>query len=352
VSRTALRRHRSGDRLLTAARGSGSAPAPGVAAPFSPTGDAPGRGYRGQIDTVDQGFVTGWSLAPDNPSESIPVTIQIDDSVVTVALAEEPRGDLRDIGLDAVNHGFRVAVPSRYHDARRHELRVLGPDGTDCVDNSPWLVVFGSEAASAYRSVANVLASGWNRRSRRVLLVGSAPTLADHLDRLASYDGEVWALNDAAFWCEDNGISLSRVIIADQRFLKKRSHELNRLRCRRIMIKDNLRLTQGQMPEAEVYGVECRGRDGFSDEPGRAFHGCSVAMFAAQCAVSEGFSRVDFAGVLLHPPRKYARIDGSRSLPEYVYPVQLNNARLAAENMRARGVSFGALEPDSSINFL
>jgi hypothetical protein len=41
---------------------------------------------------------------------------------------------------------------------------------------------------------------------RRLAVVGGGPSIADHVDELRAWGGEIWAVNGTVNWCLDNGI--------------------------------------------------------------------------------------------------------------------------------------------------
>jgi hypothetical protein len=43
----------------------------------------------------------------------------------------------------------------------------------------------------------------------RLAIVGGGPSIAEHVDELRAFDGEVWAINGAYQWCRDHGIPAS-----------------------------------------------------------------------------------------------------------------------------------------------
>lgn len=42
--------------------------------------------------------------------------------------------------------------------------------------------------------------------AEKLAVVGGGPSVADYIDELRIFDGEVWAVNGAARWCNENGI--------------------------------------------------------------------------------------------------------------------------------------------------
>jgi hypothetical protein len=48
--------------------------------------------------------------------------------------------------------------------------------------------------------------SAFDRRGVKLAVVGGGPSVKDHIQELRDWDGDVWAVNGAYQWCEDNGI--------------------------------------------------------------------------------------------------------------------------------------------------
>lgn len=54
--------------------------------------------------------------------------------------------------------------------------------------------------------VPQIKAGSVGAASHFVAFVGGAPTVANHVDELKNFDGEIFAINDTYFWCKEQGI--------------------------------------------------------------------------------------------------------------------------------------------------
>lgn len=190
------------------------------------------------------------------------------------------------------------------------------------------------------------------RGSGHVMIVGSAPTIIAEKDRIASFKGDLWALNDALFWLEENGFAPDRLFVNDSRFIRKSLTALRRSPVPSIVMLD--RVDTGVVPElgGKITVLETLGRDGFSNDLGRVFHGCSVFASALQCAAAMGYRAVSVVGVVFPLPSAYARIDGRATLPEFVHDKQLHNMQRAMGYFRSKGIPVDVAEKTSNLNFL
>jgi hypothetical protein len=82
-----------------------------------------------------------------------------------------------------------------------------------------------------------------------------------------------------------------------------------------------------------------------------AYHGCTVANFALQVARLSHYKSINTVGILLHFPTVYERIDGSKTMPEYVHDNQIANIRSIVQQIRKDGIVLESLEYNSNINF-
>ncbi|MGD0143265.1 MAG: glycosyltransferase family 2 protein, partial [Rhizomicrobium sp.] len=92
---------------------------------------APGeeREYYGHFFVQNQTFLRGWAAARSKPSESLRVSIVVDDVEIGAVLADRPRANLKHLFGDDIHHGFEVQIPPRYYDGKPHQAAVLAPDG-------------------------------------------------------------------------------------------------------------------------------------------------------------------------------------------------------------------------------
>lgn len=188
--------------------------------------------------------------------------------------------------------------------------------------------------------------------SDSVLIVGSAPTVERYREVIRNFPGERWALNDAWFWLENNGIDVNAAFITDNRFLQKSRSKIGDACCQNIVVIDRVDLESIRNLKKTVYIFKTLGRDGFSPRYGEIYHGCSVFFTAVQTAFALKYPKIAVCGVLLPPPGRYVRVDGSRSMPEYVHAIQMKNARHIIRNLARFDVSLDVFEPESNLNFL
>jgi hypothetical protein len=187
--------------------------------------------------------------------------------------------------------------------------------------------------------------------SDELLIVGGAPSIALHLDRIKKYKGEIWALNDAIFWLENNDVSVNRLVISDQRFVHKNKDIISNIQCKGIISADYIDFEPLSEELFNNTRIKVLGRNGISENINEAFHGCTVANFALQVARLSCFKAINTVGVLLHFPTIYERIDGSKSMPEFVHDTQIINIKSVVQKIRKSGIALEAFEYNSNINF-
>lgn len=61
-------------------------------------------------------------------------------------------------------------------------------------------------AHRAYSHRLGIPEVGFRPVAARLAVVGGSPSVVDHIEELQNFDGEVWAINGAFKWCQDNGI--------------------------------------------------------------------------------------------------------------------------------------------------
>ncbi|WP_137172901.1 hypothetical protein [Massilia sp. HP4] len=233
---------------------------------------------------------------------------------------------------------FEAGAPSRM---RRHELKIPHRKTT----NTPQ----GNLVLPEIETLRNIVS-----KKKELLIVGSAPTLTHHMELIKKFDGDIWALNDAWMHVEQHGIRIDAAVVTDSRFLKKRRSEINSSPCCDLITIDTVNLDPIREKKINAYVLKSLGRDGFSRELGEVYHGCSVFFTALQtaCSYTLNYENIKSCGVLLSPPKSYARIDGSNHMPEYVHATQLKNARRAMEEIRKFRINFEALDAESNLNYL
>jgi hypothetical protein len=186
----------------------------------------------------------------------------------------------------------------------------------------------------------------------QVLIVGSAPTIENYKDQISNFKGEIWSLNDAWFWLEENGISVDKAFITDSRFIKYTYQKIAKTQCSTIVVIDHVNLDLIHGLNKKVYIFRSLGRDGFSLKYGEVYHGCSVFFTALQTAVAMKYKEISCCGILLYPPSNYQRINGNSVMPEYVHSIQLNNVKKAKYQLDRLMIALNVFEPESNLNFL
>ncbi len=75
----------------------------------------------GHLDTVDGVDVRGW-VHRHGQDAPVPVELLIDDLVVAMTVAAEPRSDLAAMGLE--NHAYSLVIPAQFCDGTMHRIEV------------------------------------------------------------------------------------------------------------------------------------------------------------------------------------------------------------------------------------
>ncbi|CAB4171972.1 hypothetical protein UFOVP1349_55 [uncultured Caudovirales phage] len=76
------------------------------------------------------------------------------------------------------------------------DLVALGCVGNDIADRN---IAYAHSLGVPELSASDV-------RGVKLAVVGGGPSVKDHIQELRDWDGDVWAVNGAYLWCEDNGI--------------------------------------------------------------------------------------------------------------------------------------------------
>ncbi|WPC74282.1 motility associated factor glycosyltransferase family protein [Vibrio porteresiae] len=189
-------------------------------------------------------------------------------------------------------------------------------------------------------------------KSRDLLIIGGAPTVEENVDYIKSFEGEIWALNDSIFFLENNEIYPDKLIFTDKRFIRKNIVNLGKIKCTDFFCNDlSIDMSLKYLGKNIQY-FQIAGRDGFCTSGVRLFHGCSVFNAALQLAYRGRYSSVTSVGVLLNSPKSYSRIDGTRSMPEYVHKSQVYNLTQCKKMLTSIGCKVKGLEFNSTINFV
>jgi hypothetical protein len=112
---------------------------------FTPNPDPPQTsspiGYQDSVNANGSGNAAGWSLDPDNPSQSNTVHFYIDGpagsgTFIGSIVANIPRPDVNQTTGYPGNHGYNFPIPNQYRDGRQHTLYAYGIDITGGNPNS------------------------------------------------------------------------------------------------------------------------------------------------------------------------------------------------------------------------
>jgi hypothetical protein len=107
---------------------------------------ASGAKAHGCLDNPENGSAKGWAFDPDNPSAPLKVELRIDGKPFQTVLADQYRDDLERAGMGTGAHGFRVALPRAFFDAKLHTLEARIVELKDApnavLQNSPISTVF------------------------------------------------------------------------------------------------------------------------------------------------------------------------------------------------------------------
>ena len=107
----------------------------------------------GSIDLLSFDTVFGWAVDLDSPAESLILELMIDDVVIGKTAADQPRGDLNNLGFDRTNFGFYFDLSGRQIPSLP-EVRISGTgivltelEGVFCltgvVERLSWTVISG-----------------------------------------------------------------------------------------------------------------------------------------------------------------------------------------------------------------
>jgi len=195
-------------------------------------------------------------------------------------------------------------------------------------------------------------ASAILKKKESVTIVGSAPSTKDFLASIKNSNSDIWSLNDAFFFLQDNSISSDYHFITDSRFIASKRNQLLEKPPKNVVSLDSVDLRPLETRDLRVFLLKNLGRDGFSNAPDAAFHGCTVFHVALQVAFAKKYKKINTVGIMLPPPFKYDRIDGSKTMPEYVYAHQLRNLIEAKLHLSKANIELVPFEKKSLLNFL
>jgi GT2 family glycosyltransferase len=83
------------------------------------------------LDRIEDSGVGGWALDFERPAESLTMRVLVDNVIVDVVACDQHRDDARLVSLETSRIGFYYAIPERFRDGLRHEMRFATLDGAD-----------------------------------------------------------------------------------------------------------------------------------------------------------------------------------------------------------------------------
>lgn len=313
----------------------------------------------GHLDGLFDGSLLGWVLTPPECSEKLSVVLEQNGEIVQSVVADQLRQDLEDIGIEDGMHGFHMPAPKELWGSNDITFRLLThPIPSIIADDIDLRALTAQYDVSTKITHENSKlpicygVGGWKRKGDKVLIVGSAPTIAQHKDLIRKFQGEIWALNDSIAFLREIHRTPDRIFVGDTRFLMKRTDMLQKIQSDEIIVLSTVDTSSLKRVRGTIRVLQSFGRDGFSDDGKKFYHGCSVFFLAAQCAVACQYRAISTVGVLFSLPSMYHRIDNSSGTPEYVHHIQLKNAQLAVKRIRERGLFLEVTEPHSNLNFV
>jgi hypothetical protein len=99
------------------------------------------RQFDGELELVEQNTIRGWAIDRNLPDEPIEVDIFVDEEIVSVIPADEPRPDLNEKGL--AGHGFSYTIPDRWNDGKSHVVRIQPSGSSNVLRGSPRTIMLG-----------------------------------------------------------------------------------------------------------------------------------------------------------------------------------------------------------------
>jgi hypothetical protein len=190
------------------------------------------------------------------------------------------------------------------------------------------------------------------RVNENIMIVGGSPTISDYLKDIRSFSGALWALNDAVFYLESNDVHVDALIVTDERFLEKATGRINKVKCKSIICFDGFSLDYFKGFSGVVYMVKSIGRDGFSEISPNIYHGCTVFYASIQMAAMLEYKKIVTCGIVFPVPGRYSRVDGSKSMPEYVFPYQVKNLISGLDCLNKKNILIDSFEQNSIIKYV
>lgn len=105
--------------------------------------------FRGRVEGVRDGVVSGWVWRINAPDDRVHVRVLVDGKGVTGGIAERERRSLADAGVGDGRHAFRIGLPQSVATAGAHRLQVV-PEGAIALPS-----------ATSFKTVVDRKAQNW-----------------------------------------------------------------------------------------------------------------------------------------------------------------------------------------------
>lgn len=96
--------------------------------------------WRGNLDSVERGRISGWAQDECEPDRPVMLRIQDNGAPLGRVRADGYRDDLRVAGIGAGSHAFSFSVPSGLAPEISHVIEVRRADDGRLLPGSPWMV--------------------------------------------------------------------------------------------------------------------------------------------------------------------------------------------------------------------
>jgi O-antigen biosynthesis protein len=101
-----------------------------AAARVRPNSAAGNSDYTGFSDPFSGTTITGWAIRRDSPGEPVRLRMFVDGHAAGIAVCDQPREELRTLGLPEQFGGFSFDIPEAFLDGVTHSLSVILDDGS------------------------------------------------------------------------------------------------------------------------------------------------------------------------------------------------------------------------------
>jgi len=118
----------------------------------------------------------------------------------------------------------------------------------------------------------------------QLAVLGGSPSLADHVEELQNWDGEIWAVNEAIYWCRDNDIDATFYAIDPEEDLSTLVDAMDRAVLADIVRPELFKALIDKGADVELFRMA------------DISHGSAAASTAPAVALRRGHKHVTFFG--------------------------------------------------------